>query len=240
MPRPGATTTGEPRRLRATADALKQLILDRQLQPGDPLPSEAELTTMLDVSRSNLREAIRTLVAIDILEVRHGTGTFIGPMTLRPLVNGLTFKGLLMPGEDFDTLRQVIEMRRVLDLGLAPRIVKRLHGQTRSPLHTICDEMDAAVGHHDRFAEADRDFHLAIAGQTGNELYVQLVGAFWDVHRIVSPRLGIQATRDQVDTAGSHRSLLDAAVAGDLERYSQAIDEHYAPLMRVLGMPSTE
>lgn len=228
------TTGREPRRLRETTEALKGLILERRLRPGDPLPTEIELVEMLGVSRSNLREAVRTLVAIDILEVRHGTGTFIGGMSLRPLVNGLTFKGLLMPGDDFATLRQVIEVRTVLDLGLAPNVVERLSDDGAPELRHLCDEMAEAAARNVPFAETDRAFHLALAERAGNELYGQLVAAFWDVHTVVAPRLGLPSARDLADTALAHRAMFDTAVAGDLDGYRTAVREHYAPLLRVL------
>lgn len=116
----------EPLRLRQTIHALKDLLLTEGLRPGDPLPTETALMEHLGVSRSSLREAIRTLVTLDILEVRHGTGTFVGQLSLRPLVEGLTFKGVLLPGDDFESLRQVVEVRIALDLALAPGIVDRL------------------------------------------------------------------------------------------------------------------
>lgn len=228
------TNSSSPRRLRETADALKDLILERGLRPGNPLPTELELVELLEVSRSNLREAVRSLIAIDILEIRHGTGTFIGEMSLRPLVNGLAFKGVLMPGDDFETLRQVIEIRTALDLGLAPSIVERLEGDDAPTLHQLIDDMAARAERNENFADLDRAFHLALAEPIGNELYGQLVGAFWDIYTIVSPRLGLPTPRDLADTVAAHRAMLDAAVAGDLNAYHGAIDEHYAPLLRVL------
>ncbi|MEO8266306.1 MAG: FCD domain-containing protein [Ilumatobacteraceae bacterium] len=228
------TSSGQVGRRRETTDALKELILTRGLRPGDPLPTEVELVKMFDVSRSNLREAVRQLVAIDILEVRHGTGTFIGQMSLRPLVNGLTFKGELIPGDDFDALRQVIEVRMALDLGLAPGIVERLRGNDARELRHLCDEMAEGAQRQEPFADIDRSFHLALVEWPNNELCGQLVGAFWDVHTVVAPRLGVPTGRDLTDTALAHRAMLEAAIAGDLDAYRDAVHEHYAPVLRVL------
>ena len=120
----------EPLRLRQTIQAMKELIIARGLRPGDPMPTEAELSELLEVSRGNLREAIRTLVTLDILEVRHGTGTFVGQLSLRPLVEGLTFRSVLLPGDDFEILRQVVEVRVALDLALARGVVEQLAGRS--------------------------------------------------------------------------------------------------------------
>ena len=225
----------EPRLLAQTTQALKELIIARGLRPGDPLPTEHELVAMLDVSRSNLREAVRTLVAFDILEVRHGTGTFIGRMSLKPLVNGLAFKSILLSGDDCETLRQVLEIRSALDLALAPGIVDRLAGGEAPDLAELCEMMAAAAGRGESFGDADRAFHITLAEHLGNELYGELVAAFWDVHTIVAPRLGVPSARDLVETADAHRALYEAAVAGDLDAYRTAVHDHYAPLLRVLS-----
>jgi DNA-binding FadR family transcriptional regulator len=232
-------TRREPQRLRQTIQAVKELILNRGLRPGDPLPTESELTDLLEVSRANLREAIRTLVTLDILEVRHGTGTFVGQLSLRPLVEGLTFKGILLPGNDSETLREVVEVRVALDLALAPAMVARLTGEDVPELRVHCDEMDAALSDSKRFGAADRAFHLELAERFGNELYGQLVAAFWDVHTIVAPKLGVPSSRDISETAQAHRALLDAAVRGDLDGYLAAVHDHYRPLLRSLESSAT-
>ena len=224
----------EPIRLRQTIQAVKELILNRGLRPGDPLPTEAELVELLEVSRSNLREAIRTLVTLDILEVRHGTGTFVGQLSLRPLVEGLAFKGIMLPGDDFETLREVVEVRIALDLALAPGMVERLTGKDATDLRALCDEMDAASLRNEGFANADRAFHLGLAERFGNELYGQLVAAFWDIHMSVAPTLGLSGQREIDETAAAHERLLDAALAGDLEGYLDAVRAHYEPISRVL------
>ena len=225
----------EPQRRRQTIQGVKELILKRGLKPGDAMPTEAELVELLDASRSNVREAIRTLAALDILEVRHGTGMFVGQMSLRPLVDGLAFKSVVLPGNDFEALREVLEVRTSLDLALAPGIVNTLSGEETPELNRLCEEMEDAAQRNEPFAAADRAFHLLLAAELGNELYGQLVAAFWDVHSIVAPRLGVLTPRDIDDTARAHRAMLNAAVAGDLAAYRGAVHAHYEPLMRVLG-----
>lgn len=229
----------EPQRLRQTIDAVKEHILREKLQPGDPMPTEAQLIETLGVSRSNLREAIRTLGTLDIIEVRHGTGMFVGQMSLRPLVEGLAFKGVVLPGQDFETLRQVVEVRKALDLALAPSIVERMKGREAPRLYELCDEMATRDGRGESFAAADREFHETLAAELSNELYAQLVGAFWDVHTLVGPRLGVPTPKDREETVHAHRTMMDAAVAGDLDAYRAAVDTHYAPLLRVLDSKQT-
>ena len=176
---------------RTTVAAIKKLILDRRLTPGDPMPTESELMDTLDVSRSSVREAVRTLVALDILQVRHGTGTFVGGMSLRPLVEAMVFRGILSPGDSFDSLREVVEVRMGLDFALAPRVVESLAGSDATQLEAYVDGMTASAARNERFLDDDRAFHLDLSGRLDNRLYAELVAAFWDIHKSTAPSLGM-------------------------------------------------
>lgn len=219
----------------ASVAAIKELILTRGLRPGDPMPTEAELVDALGVSRSSVREAVRTLVALDILEVRHGTGTFVGQISLRPLVESMVFRGVLLPGDENSMLREVVEVRTALDLSLAPQIVGRLAGANAPDLRACVTRMKAHARRGEAFTDDDREFHLQLAERLANGLYGQLVAAFWDIHMTVAPTLGLVAQRDLDETAAAHERMLDAALAGDLTDYREAVLAHYEPILRVLA-----
>ena len=224
--------SSEPNRY--ASDAIKDLIRARGLEPGDLMPTEAELVVELGVSRSSIREAVRTLTALDILEVRHGTGTFVGQLSLKPLVEGMIFRGVLLPGEGFQSLREIIEVRTALDQALAPRIVERLASTAAPELQADVDAIVDCAAHREPFAEHDRSFHLHLAERLGNQLYGQLVAAFWDIHRSLAPQLGVPSARALKETADAHVTLLQAGLSGDLRRYQQAVREHYEPLLAIL------
>src|SRR6478735_8617309 len=204
-----------------TADQIKQLILTRNLRPGDPLPTEAELCETLDVSRSSVREAIRTLSTLDIVDVRHGHGTFVGGMSLDPMVEALVFRGVLSPGGSLNALREVVEVRLALDLAMADRVVEGTANGDVSDLSALVDEMVEKAGRGESFLDADRAFHTKLFGVTSNRLAEQLVGAFWDVHTAVLPQLGIAPPADIQLTAKAHGDMLESALRGDVEGYRQ-------------------
>lgn len=220
-----------------TADQIKQLILTRDLKPGDLLPTEAELCETLGVSRSSVREAMRTLATLDIVEVRYGHGTFVGGMSLDPMVEALVFRGVLSPDGSMDALREVVEVRVALDLALAELVVERAHAgeADADELRALVAEMVRRAESGESFLEADRAFHTKLFAATGNRLAEQLVGAFWDVHTAVIPLLEIPMPDDIRLTAAAHGAMLDAALAGDVEAYRRAVVAHYGPLQRSLA-----
>ena len=230
-PRPRSSRT----RRATTADEIKLLILRERLMPGDPLPTEAELCEELEVSRSSVREAIRSLSTLDIVDVRHGHGTYVGEMSLDPLVQTLVFRGVISPEGSIDALREVVEVRLALDLSMADRIVAEAQGAELARMHELVAEMVDKAGRGELFLEADREFHTRLFELTQNGLAQQLVGAFWDVHTAVLPQLGIAQPTDITDTAKAHGDMLTAALAGDVDSYRTAVINHYAPLQRALA-----
>ncbi|GAA3909647.1 FadR/GntR family transcriptional regulator [Microbacterium invictum] len=228
-------TRGARMRRSTTADQIKELILTRDLKPGDPLPTEAELCETLDVSRSSVREAIRTLSTLDIVNVRHGHGTYVGAMSLDPMVQALVFRGVLSPDGSLEALREVVEVRLALDLAMAERVVEGAQTVDESELRGLVAEMVDKAERGEMFLEADRSFHTQLFGVIGNHLAQQLVGAFWDVHTAVIPQLGLAIPADIHDTARAHGDMLDAALNGDVDAYRRAVVEHYRPIQRSLS-----
>lgn len=217
-----------------TADQIKELILVRGLRSGDSLPTETELCETLDVSRSSVREAIRALATLDIVEVRHGHGTFVGQMSLDPMVQALVFRGALSHDDNLQALCDVVEIRQALDIAMADQIVASLIGRENAELHRLAAEMVAQAELGKPFADTDRAFHTTLLASLNNRLAGQLVGAFWDVHTAVLPRLGLALPADLRETARAHLDMLQAAEAGDVHSFCQAVGNHYDPLARAL------
>ncbi|QWT25287.1 GntR family transcriptional regulator [Subtercola sp. PAMC28395] len=235
-----ATSAGEvfpaetKRKRNSVTDQIKNFILQNSLRPGDLMPTESEICATLNVSRSSVREAIRTLAALDIVEVRHGYGTYVGNLSLAPLVEGLVFRGVLSPEDNFAALREVVEVRQALDLAMAEPIVSALAGREDTQLRQLVAVMVQKSDANLPFPEEDLGFHTRLLSYLDNALVGQLVAAFWEVNTVVYPLLGLAPAADMDETARSHGAMLDAAVAGDVDAYKLAVIDHYVPLRRAL------
>lgn len=217
-----------------TAAQIKRLILRNGLHPGDPIPTETELCQELGVSRSSVREAIRTLATLDIVEVRHGHGTVVGQMSLTPLVETLVFRGVLSPGDDLAALREVVELRCAFDIALTDQIVGAHKGHNNKSLAQLVEKMRRSADMEQPFLQEDRQFHAELLAPINNQLAGQLVTAFWDIHTAVLPRLDLALPADLRLTAKAHGDMLDAAQSGDTSAFKTAVAAHYEPLIRML------
>lgn len=230
------TTPAAPRsplRGHEVTEQIKNLILRDGLSSGDPLPTESELCAELGASRSSVREAVKRLSALDIVEVRHGHGTYVGRLSLNALVESLTFRGRLSSGDDFATLSELVTVRKVLEQGLGDAVIRNYDDEQHRALAALVSQMEEAAEEGESFVEEDRAFHLMLLGPLDNQLVTQLTGAFWDVQAVVAPLL-LTTEQDARETAAAHRAIIDAAHRRDLPGFVAAVAEHYAPILNHL------
>ncbi|MBV7432948.1 GntR family transcriptional regulator [Dermabacteraceae bacterium TAE3-ERU5] len=218
----------------STVDAIKSFILEEGLRPGDPLPSESEICSDLGVSRSSVREAMRTLSSLDIVQVKHGRGTTVGGLSLSPFIAGLAFRTLLNEDGRFSQLAEVVQLREGVDRAIGESLIARCRGQRDPELSRLVSEMREQSAAGESFMQIDRAFHARLLEFVGNSLLAQIVTALWEVHTVVVPQLGIQAPHDIDETVCAHGHMLDAIEAGDLNAYLDAVGAHYLPLRRAI------
>ncbi|MDU0968533.1 MAG: FadR/GntR family transcriptional regulator [Actinomycetaceae bacterium] len=223
-------------RSEATGEGIKNLILSQNLKPGDPLPSEQVLIDTLGVSRSSVREAVRHLQALDIVTVKQGSGTFVGSLSMDPLVEALAFRAMALSGSDQSTLAEVVEIRHILDAGTGKLVCAAFKGTTQPELADIVDQMVAQADSGHMFTDLDYAFHDTLLAKAGNEVVRQLVNSLWRVHQIVLPHLSPEVITSRLaETARAHGAMLEAACAGDVEAYQQAVAIHYRPIEDILA-----
>ncbi|MGW7384760.1 FadR/GntR family transcriptional regulator [Streptomyces sp. NPDC054794] len=217
---------GEPRNIRIQR-AVIQLILDRKLGPGAPLPTETELMEDLGVSRNSVREALKALQALDIVEIRHGYGTYVGQASLTPLVDGLTFRTLARQGDDAGALAEILQVREVLEEGLIRRVAASATEAELDVLESVVTRMEESGRAGRPFPELDREFHELLYAPLGNALVPQLLGAFWTVFSRVAGARGWTDDPAPEVTVRRHRDIVTALRARDVAGAQRAMTVHF-------------
>ncbi|MET9496993.1 FadR/GntR family transcriptional regulator [Streptomyces sp. NPDC006552] len=237
MPEEPRSPAVRPRRLSHQVQrAVMQQILDAGLRPGELLPTEAELMESLGVSRNSVREALKALQALDIVEIRHGYGTYVGQASLTPLVDGLTFRTLLRPAADVHALAEILQLREILEEGLIRRVAAAPPDTaTLDRLDAIVRKMGEAGEAGEPFADLDRAFHETLYGSLGNELIPQLLGAFWHVFdRVAGVRRWAGDPAPEV-TVDRHRAIVAALRARDVAGAEHAMATHFRGIEKRAG-----
>ena len=214
---------------RAIRDEISALILSRGLSTGDPLPTETELVDALGVSRNSVREALKALQALDIVEIRHGYGTYVGGLSLAPLADGLTFRALHDIGRDLRSMEEIVEVREALEGALIRRVAGAIPAEDLTALDEVTRRMTARAKEGNTFADEDREFHEILYRSLDNALVTQLLRAFWDVFHRVNHRLGV-TDPDPMQTVRKHQAIVTALRKGDVPRAEKAMAEHFRNL----------
>lgn len=217
---------------------IKQLILDRRLAPGDPLPTESELMGRFDVSRNSVREALKALQAVDIVDIRHGFGTYVGGLSLDSFVEGMVFRAAVLHGRGQASLYELLEVREALEAGLIVGVAGKVPAKDLAVLHEIVETMEREAELDRVTAATDRAFHLALYRSLGNHLLSEVLDAFWAAFHAAFHGVGEESREDRGDphvTTARHQAILAALESGDGPRAAEAMRHHFAGIRRVLG-----
>lgn len=234
--------TAADARGRYTMDQLQQaitdLILERGLHVGDPVPPESELREIFGVSRNSLREALKMLQAVGIVEIRHGYGTFVSGHPLTALRRTLQFRARLSLQRSGVAAQELVDVREALECGLVGRAIAAMDPERLRRLDRIVTEMEARAARGESVRSADKDFHRVLFEPIDNAILGELLTVFWDVysgiHESVETPTG-ETTEQVTDTAAAHRDILNAVRAGDETAAAQLLSDHFVGIRQLIS-----
>lgn len=205
------TTLGD----RASA-ALLDYIRVQKLQPGSSLPSEARLTELLGVSRPVVREALRNLRGLGVVDIFNGRGAIVRKLSAASLEVFFTHALQTIS----NSIIGLMELRTGLECEAAALAAQR-HGESdAAEMKRIVSEMRGALNDPVRYSELDVDLHIAISRASGNQLFLHMVQSIRFAMRDASLR-GMQLRLDHQD-AGVVQQMHEAIVDAVLKRDSDA------------------
>jgi GntR family transcriptional repressor for pyruvate dehydrogenase complex len=150
---------------------IKDLIVAGEFGPGAKLPKERELAERLGLSRNSLREAVRALSLVGVLEARQGDGTYVTSLEPELLLAGTTFVTDLLTGP---TILELYQVRRILEPAATALAATRLTEEELDALGDCLGRMDSAQTTQS-FIDSDVEFHRIIVGACGNATLASLI-----------------------------------------------------------------
>ena len=202
------------------AKQIERLIL-KKLQPGDKLPSERELAETLGVSRSSIRDAIRSLELMGMVEPRQGAGTIVREISSESLVNPLA--NAIKRKEDL--IGELLDFRKMLEPQLAARAATRASPDEIAEMEDILDRQDRKLRAGESAIAEDSEFHYAIALASGNSIVLKVLDTLMDLLRDSRERSLQEEGRPQKSLAG-HRRILTAIKRRDIDGAKAAMRRH--------------
>jgi GntR family transcriptional repressor for pyruvate dehydrogenase complex len=192
---------------------IKEMITSGELRPGDRLPKEADLAARLGLSRNSLREAVKALTLVNVLDVRHGDGTYVTSLDSAHLLDALSF---MVDLHQDDSVLQFFEVRRLLEPGVAALAAARITADQLSDLRVLTDELTPKAEIDDLVAN-DLRFHRGIAEATGNAVVCSLLDGVSGATQRARIWRGVTQAGAVERTLAEHTAILDAIELGDAE-----------------------
>lgn len=206
------------------AKQLERLIL-KKLQPGDKLPAERELAEMFGVSRSSIRDAIRSLELVGLVEPRQGAGTVVREVSAESLVNPLT---IVLARQQ---VSELLDFRKMLEPPLAARAATHASVEEITEMEEILRRQDDKLRRGELAIEEDSEFHYNVAMASDNSVVLKVLDVLMDLLRETRERALQVEGRPQKSLAGHRRILMaikrrDPAAAEDaMRRHIQDVEK---------------
>ena len=194
-------------------EKIKEMIVSGALRPGDRLPKEADLAAELGLSRNSLREAVKALSLINILDVRQGDGTYVTSLEPPLLLEALSF---VIDFHRDDEVLEYLAVRRILEPAAVAMAAGRISAEEIESLRDLLDGLGPEPS-IDKLVANDLEFHRRTAAACGNKALASLLGTLSGPTTRARIWRGLTQRGATARTLAEHRAILDALAAKDAE-----------------------
>ncbi len=201
------------------AHELLSYIHENDLNTGDKLPNEYELSKKLLVGRNTVREAVRILAARNILVIKQGSGTFLSD---RPGIIDDPL-GFSFMEDQRKLVSDLMQVRLIIEPSIASLAAQNATLEDQKELEEICDEIEILIEKREDFSERDRDFHAKLAECTQNLVMKNLVPV---ITRGVVAFAHTVESQEYQQTIETHRKILKAIKEKKPLEAEQAMSYH--------------
>ena len=210
-----------PALYKAVRDYIKEYILENDLKPGDPLPPEGQLVEDLGVGRSSVREAVKSLQSLGIIEVRQGNGLFVRELNFDSMLETFLFGLQFNP----HTMAELLQIRIWLEAAVIGDVVGHIQDEDLAKLEAILKTWQERIQAGKEYTDLDESFHQIVYGVIGNQTLMNLFSVFWMV--FVSLENEVTHDPDPQEVLNSHCSIMEAMKTHDPSLTRQRLTRHF-------------
>lgn len=205
-------------------DKIKDMIVSGELSPGDRLPKEADLADRLGLSRNSLREAVKALSLIRVLDVRQGDGTYVTSLDPDLLLDALTF---VVDFHRDDSVLEFLRVRRILEPAAASMAALRVTPDELAAMQKVVDSTTADAEPEVMLA-ADMEFHRLVGSASGNSVLASLIESLSGPTNRARIWRGRTQSGAHARTLYEHQAILDALASHEPDLAHAAMVAHVA------------
>ena len=202
-------------------DYIKQYILENDLKGGDPLPPENQLVEELGVGRSSVREAIKSLQSLGIVESRRGYGLFVREYNMDPILETLSFSMRSDPVR----FQELLRIRIWLETGVIREAVQEISDESIAELEAIMNAWQERVGSEQDHIDLDKQFHIVLYDSVNNFTLLKLFEVFWTAFEQLRLKTITEGSPDI--TINQHLGVLEAVKLREPELAAERLIEHF-------------
>jgi GntR family transcriptional repressor for pyruvate dehydrogenase complex len=211
--------------------AIRRYVVQERLRPGDPLPSERQIQQQLGISRAPVREALRVLQSVGMIEARQGKGLFVRQMDLRPMVDAFASHFELF---DADSFEHLLGLRQILELGAVELAAKQRTPDDLTGMAAILGSMRTRIKRQELVLEEDMGFHELLVRATHNSLLEHLYSCLTPF--LVAVRDGGKLTEQVLgECLADHTAIYEAVRDQDAALAIRLMQEHLETVRRELA-----
>lgn len=193
----------------------------RGLQPGDPMPSEAQLCGDLDAGRQQIREALSSLEALGIVVSRQGARRTWKGFDMSAFLG----RTISLLDDAHEGARGLLEVRHALETSMLPAAAQRLARADLEKLRALAREMVGRAESGKSFADLDEQFHRALLAPLENPALDAILQSFWAAFSASRP--DDDSVTENPEIAVMHERVVDAIEEGDMRRAVHELDAHF-------------
>ena len=206
-------------------DQIQTLILRKKYAPGDRLPSERSLAQQFHISRHSLREALRILDVMGLIEIRVGDGIYVKEINFLPYIESLNFSIRTKLQNERDTLIKLWETRRILEVGMVDVAARQINDSFLRSLWWCIEEMEKNIEHQDAFISWGIRFHRLIAEIGQNEVLLLVWDTLANLIRTSQNKI-YRIPWSPKKALAAHKRIYLALEARDSRRAVEAMKQH--------------
>lgn len=211
-------------------DNLTEAMLNRQLRPGDKIPTEAELAESMGVGRNSIREAVKILVYLGVLEIRRAEGTFVCDGFSESMIDPMIY-GIILDKED--SYENLMELREMMEVGVMQLAMKKVTQKELDVLKNKLEDMHKEIHKGPDNVEnafwVDNEFHDIISDMGQNPL----VDKINQVVRTLTHAMRLETVRTMIETGEgeelykAHENIYRMIADKDMEQMDKAVKATY-------------